>query len=123
MMLHHEDGGGISLPLLNPETSKDRIGKVKSAIGDLKREDLSAEEVDQLHFTYGAGLLLKHRCGGIVRESKRPKFDERVLASLRTNGHYPLYVAVSSDAVFKYPLVVQRHLSDNPILNEVHTRN
>lgn len=59
----------------------------------------------------------------IVRESKRPKFDERVLASLRTNGHYPLCVAVSSDAVFKYPLVVQRHLSDNPILNEVHTRN
>lgn len=67
MMLHHEDGGGISLALLNPETSKDRIGKVKSAIGDLKSEDLSAEEVDQLH-----GLLLgkmKRSQTGIVFDS------------------------------------------------------
>ncbi len=59
----------------------------------------------------------------IVRESKRPKFVDGELASLRTNGHYPLCVAVSSDAVFKYPVSGQRHLSDNPILNEVHTRN
>ena len=57
-MSHHEDGEGSgSTYLRSAEDAKsERINKVKVAISQLKGEDLSPEEADQLH-----ELLLEKR--------------------------------------------------------------